>query len=175
MKRIFKFSLYIIVFFISIILFLPKESFYNLLEKELEKKQILISNETRKENLFDFQVSNADIFYQGINIARFDNLDFSSYFFYTKIALSNTHFLDSLTSFAPSPIEKVVIEYSILNINKIKINSVGLFGSLKADIDIFAKSIKIELIASNEMKTSYSKLLKNMNYENERYIYEYKF
>lgn len=142
MKKILKLFLYLFAFIVFFILFLPKESFYNLLEKELEKSQIIVSNETKKEKLFSFSVLNADIFYQGINMAKID---------------------------------EVIFAHSILDVNKISIKSSGTFGEVSGDINILKREIKIELNASTLMKNSYSNFLRYMKFENERYIYEYKF
>lgn len=142
MEKILKLFLYLFAFIVFFILFLPKESFYNLLEEKLEKSQIVVSNETRKEKLFSFSVLNADIFYQGINMAKVDDITF---------------------------------EHSILDVDKINIKSSGTFGEISGNINILKREIKIELNASALMKNSYSNLLRYMKFENERYIYEYKF
>ena len=175
MKKIFKLFLYVFVFLAFFICFLPKESFYNLLEKELEKNQIIVSNEIKDDKAFSLIVSNADIFYQGINGAKIDEMRFETYLFYTNIRLKNLNILESLSSFVPTPIDEVVISHSIFNFYKIKIKSKGIFGELTGDINLFTKELKLELNASDKMKTSYSKLLRNMKFENERYFYEYKF
>lgn len=175
MKKVLKLLLYIIVFFLFLIIFLPKESLYNLLEKQLEKNQIIISNEIINEKLFSISLLNGNIFYQGINIAKIDDITFKTYLFQTKINVENINFLDSLISFAPSPITKVTFEHSLLDFDKINIKSSGTFGELNGYIDILKKEIRIELNASNVMKNSYSKLLQNMKFADERYIYEYKF
>ena len=175
MKKIFKLFLYVFVFLAFFICFLPKESFYNLLEKELEKNQIIVSNEIKDDKAFSFVVSNAEIFYQGINGTKIDEMRFETYLFDTNISLKNINILDSLSSFIPTPIDEVIINHSIFNFYKIKIKSKGIFGELTGDINLFTKELKLELNASDKMKTSYLKLLKNMRFENERYIYEYKF
>ncbi|QKF68003.1 hypothetical protein AVENP_2499 [Arcobacter venerupis] len=175
MKKILKLFLYIFVFIVFFIIFLPKESFYNLLEKELEKNQIIISNEIKKEKPFSFSVMNADIFYQGSNISKVDDITFNTYLVQTKVTIKNINFLDSLSSFAPTPINEVIFEHSIFDFNKINIKSKGTFGELSGYIDILKREVKIELSASNMMKNSYNKLLQNMKLTNERYIYEYKF
>ncbi len=174
-KKISKILIYIFLFTLTFMLFLPKESLYNLIEKELEKKQIIISNELRNESLFNLDISRANIYFEGINISNFDKLEIFSYFYFTKVEVQNITILDSLSSFAPSPINNISFNHSILNFNKILINSNGAFGELKGEFNIFTNTLKIELIASKEMKNSYSKLLRNMKLENERYIYEYKF
>ena len=175
MKKIFKLFLYIVVFFAFFLYFLPKESFYNLLEKELEKNQTVISNEIKDDKTFSFVVSNADIFYQGISGAKIDEMRFETYLFCTNISLKNINILESLSAFAPTPIDEVVISHSIFDFYKIKIKSNGIFGELTGNMNLFTKELKIELNPSTQMKTSYSKLLKNMRFENERYFYEYKF
>lgn len=175
MKKIFKLFLYVFVFLAFFIYFLPKESFYNLLEKELEKNQIVVSNETKDDKAFSFVVSNAEIFYQGINGAKIDEMRFQTYLFYTNISLKNINILERLSSFIPTPIDEVIINHSIFNFYKIKIKSKGIFGELIGDVNLFTKELKLELNASDKMKTSYPKLLKDMKFENERYFYEYKF
>lgn len=175
MKKILKLFLYLFAFIVFFIIFLPKESFYNLLEKELEKSQIVVSNETKKEKLFSFSVMNADIFYQGINMAKVDDITFKTYLFQTKVIFKNINFLDTLSSFAPTPINEVIFEHSILDVNKINIKSSGTFGEVSGNIDILKREIRIELNATTLMKNSYSKLLLYMKLENERYVYVYKF
>ena len=56
MKRILKIILYIFTFIFALFLFLPKEYLYNLLEKQLEKNSIIISNEKRDEKLFGLDI-----------------------------------------------------------------------------------------------------------------------
>ena len=175
MKKILKLFLYLFAFIVFFIIFLPKESFYNLLEKELEKNQIIVSNETKKDKPFSFSVLNADIFYQGINMAKVDDITFKTYLFQTKVIFKNINFLDTLSSFAPTPINEVIFEHSILDVNKINIKSSGTFGEVSGNIDILKREIKIELNATTLMKNSYSKLLLYMKLENERYVYVYKF
>ncbi len=103
MKKLLKIFIYLLVFIFSIIAFLPKESFYNLLEKELEKQQVVISNEIRKEKLFDLDVLNANIYYQGLNIAKVDEVSFSTYLFYTQIDINNVQISENFTSFVSKP------------------------------------------------------------------------
>ncbi len=59
------------------------------MEKELEKNQIIVSNEIKDDKAFSLIVSNADIFYQGINGAKIDEMRFETYLFYTNIRLKH--------------------------------------------------------------------------------------
>jgi len=53
MKFIFKTIALILIFFISLMIFLPKIELFNLVEKELEKRNIVISNEIKKKNYLE--------------------------------------------------------------------------------------------------------------------------
>lgn len=175
MKKIFKFLIYIFTFFLFFMIFLPKISLYNLVEKELQKKQVIISDEKIVENFFSLDILDSKVFFEGINIAKIDKLKLESLFLYTKIEFSNIVLIDSFTQFAPSPIENLIIKHTILNPNNILVNAKGNFGELSGTMNILNKELKIELNASNLMKSSYSKLLKFFKLENGRYIYEYRF
>ena len=175
MKKIFKFLIYIFTFFLFFLIFLPKENLYNLVEKELEKKQLIISDEKRDEKLFGLDILNAKLFFEQINISKIENISLETFILYTKIEIMNIALIDSFSQFAPSPIEKLVIKHSILNPNNFTIFANGAFGELNGTINIFNKELKVELSASKQMKNSYPKLLKYFKFENERYLYEYRF
>jgi hypothetical protein len=174
MKKILKFFMYIALFIGSLIVFLPKESLYNFAEKELEKYQIIVSNELRDEKIFALNVSNADLYFEGINIGKLEEATFCSYFVYTKVNLEELSLMSSFSVFLPSPISNITLKHSILNFNKVFIYSSGAFGELNAQFDIFTKILKVELNASKNMKDSYFKSLSYMKLENGVYTYEYK-
>lgn len=175
MKIIVKYFAYLIVFLITLFVFLPKEPLYNLLEQELQKNQIIISNEIRDESPFNLDIKNADIYFEGINIANVNKTSFSSFFFYTKVKVIDLRLLESLKNMFPSPINEIVLEHSILNYDKVSINANGLFGKGIGYIDIINRNIYLELDASSKMKSSYSKFLRNKKIKDGKYIYEYKF
>lgn len=175
MKKFLKILIYVFTFIFAIFLFLPKESMYYLVEQNLLKNKIVISNELVNENLFGLDISNGQIYYENINIASVDKIEIQSFLFYSQIKVSDIKLMDSFETMAPSPINKIEIKYSVLKFDKISINSTGLFGELKGFVDIVNRVVSLELTASNKMKDSYSKILKNMKLKEGKYYYEYKF
>ncbi len=175
MKKIVKFLLFITLFLFSFWAFFPKEQLYYFLEKELEKKKVVISDEILKEDIFSLNTKEAKIYFEGINVSKVEYFSFKSYIFYSKVEISNMVLIDTFSNFAPSPIESLVITHNLLNPIKIDIKSHGLFGDLNGEIDLLSRVLKIELKQSNIMKSKYSNILKNMRFEDGRYIYEYKF
>lgn len=175
MKTIFKFFIYLIVFLTALFLFLPKEPLYNLLENQLQKNKIIISDEQREEKLFGIDIKKGDIYYEGINIANVNKLSFTSYLFYTNIHVVDIRLLDSLKNIVPTPINELTIQHSVLEFDKILINANGTFGEAIGFVDLLNRKVEIELEASSKMKSSYSKFLQNMILREGKYIYEYKF
>ena len=172
MKTIFKFFIYLIVFLTALFLFLPKEPLYNLLENQLQKNKIIISDEQREEKLFGIDIKKGDIYYEGINIANVNKLSFTSYLFYTNIHVVDIRLLDSLKNIVPTPINELTIQHSVLEFDKILINANG---EAIGFVDLLNRKVEIELEASSKMKSSYSKFLQNMILREGKYIYEYKF
>ena len=175
MKRVLRFITYIFVFFTALIIFLPKESLYNLLEKKLFKNQIIISNELKEEKILSFVILNGDLYYQGVNRAKVSEATLKTYILFTNISLRNINIYDFFGLSNPFTIDEIIFEHFVLNPHKVKIKASGIFGELLGEINLFSGDIRIELNASSEMKSSYLYILKYMKYENERYIYEYKY
>lgn len=175
MKSIFNFFTYLIVFVLFLIVFIPKESFYNLAEIELEKQNIIVSNEKREESAFSFKLKDANIFYEGIKIANINKSKITSYILYSKAEISNVNLLESLSTLFPTPIEEILIKHSIFNYDKLSIESIGKFGKADGYIDIVNRILYLSIEISPQMKSNYTQVLKNMKQKDGRYVYEYKF
>jgi len=175
MKFIFKLFTYLFVFILALLVFFPKQSVYNLIEQELAKNKVIISGEKRDEKLFALDIKDSDIYYEGINVANVNKTSFESYLVYTKLEIKDIRLLDSFKSMVPSPISNIKVEYSILDIKNAKIKANGLFGKLNGNIDILNRVITLELEASSKMKSSYSKILRQMRLKEGKYLYEYRY
>ncbi len=175
MKKILKFFVYLFVFVFALLFFLPKESLYNLAEKELKKYEVIVSNEKREEKAFSLHITDGDIYVKGIKVAELKSAKISSYLFFNEIKIKNIKLLDSLQNMLPSPISSVDITYSVLNFDKVNIKANGSFGKIEGFVDLIKRKIVLNLKASSKMKRSYSKILDKMKFKNGRYIYEYKF
>ncbi|MGA1933227.1 hypothetical protein ACH5BF_11030 [Arcobacter sp. YIC-464] len=175
MKKIFKFLVYLFFFvFISLVL-LPKQELFFALEKELEKQNVIVSNEEFKNKALGFDIKYVDIYLEGINAANIQNISIDSYLVYNKVAIKNVRLLDSFKTMFPTPLTNIYLTYSILDYENIQINADGIFGKVEGSLNIFDRKATIYLDASSSMKSSYSNLLRQMRLKDGRYIYEYKF
>jgi hypothetical protein len=120
--------------FILLILFLwifaPKQEIYYLLEKNLATKGIVISNEKFKEGLWGIEITNADIYLEGINIAKAASLEMDLFFLYNQLRLSSVTTDKGIHNYAPKSIKNLSVTFSILKPYKIAIEGDGSFGSV---------------------------------------------
>lgn len=175
MKAILKIIFYFLVFLFFLLVFLPKTNLYYELEKQLQKQDVIISNETIDESIFNLQVNAGDVYVKGIFASNINKLDLTSYLFYTKVNLDGIRFSQGFSNMVPTPIDNVSIIHSIIDPTKAKISGNSIYGTLEGYIDLVNSKIYLELKATPKMKSNYSKILNMMKLKDERYIYEYNY
>jgi len=143
-------------FFLSLILlwiFAPKQELYYLFEKSLKEKNIIISNETIVDKWFGLQILNANIYANGIKVAKVDEIKFNFFFLYGKILANGIHIDESLHNIAPKVINSFNSTYSVIEPVKIKLDSEGSFGELNGNISLLNRKIEILFPIVKELKT----------------------
>jgi len=114
---------------IFLVILSPKEELYYLLESELEKNDIVISNEKFTDTLFGLTISDADIYIKGINMAKIKSLNLNIFFLYNRLTIENIQTDKGIHNVVPKSIESITATFSILKPYKIAVESVGSFGS----------------------------------------------
>ena len=175
MKLLLKLFLYLAVFFIAILVFLPKEKLYNLAEEKLALQNIIISNEQRIKKAFSLDLKNMEVYYDGIDAALVNNLNITSYLCLSKIKIKDIRISNSFKNIFPNKIENLELKHSVLDFNKVNIFSKGDYGEIEGKFLIFENKIIAELKPSNIMKSKYRNILKQFKLKEGRYYYEYKF
>ena len=75
--QFFKSLLLTIVFIFTLLVFIPKENIYFLIEKELNKYDIVLSDELFKSTLIGFSLKNANLYVKGVKITKLDSVNIS--------------------------------------------------------------------------------------------------
>ena len=88
-KLISKIVLYFLFFIFTMLIFLPKENAYFFLEKKLFKYKVILSGEKIDEGIFDFNVNNADIFYNGIKFGKVEKITLDTYIYRNKFEINS--------------------------------------------------------------------------------------
>ncbi len=152
----------IVGFFLSILLLwllAPKQELYYLLEKELKKNDIIISNETIKDTWFGLKLLNAEIYVKGAKMAKVSELQLNIFFLYNTLTIKNIMVNEAMHNDAPKNIEDIRIEYSIRDPLHVKLNALGSFGVLEGKVAFMDKHISIVFPVAKDIK-SFKKFLK---------------
>ena len=142
-------------FFLSILLLwllAPKQELYYLLEKELKKNDIIISNETIKDTWFGVKLLNADIYVKGAKMAQVSELQLNIFFVYNTLIVKNIMVHEAMHNDAPKNIEETIVQYSIIDPLNIKLNGLGSFGVLEGNIAFLDKHIHIVFPVAKDIK-----------------------
>lgn len=75
--QVLKSSLLFIVFFFALLVFVPKQNVYYLVEKELKRYNVVISNEEFSSQLLGFTLKDASLYVNDVNIAKLNNVRLS--------------------------------------------------------------------------------------------------
>jgi hypothetical protein len=136
---------------IFLVIFAPKEQIYYLLEKKLSKEEVVISNEIFHDNPFGFSIKDANIYFEGINIAKVKLIDLKMFFLYNEIDIESVKIDKGMQNILPESINKISAIYTVLNPNKVIIKGVGSFGEIQGYMDIneiFIRIVKPKKIGS---------------------------
>ena len=175
MIRILKYISYIVLFFTLILVFLPKEKLVNKVLIELKNNKISVSKYEFTDKLFMFDISDIDIYYDGIQASNIQQVYIKPYLLVNDIIIKNIKLDDSLATFVPSSIELIKIKYSILDPLNIKINAYSKLYKIDGKFDILNKNLKLNINLSKRFKNKYPKILRKLKYDKttKDYTYEY--
>ena len=143
-KRIFGgfFLLIILLWLVS-----PKQELYFLLEKELKKNDIIISNEHFVDKWYGLEIHDADIYVKGIKMAKVESLTLSLFFLYDKLTITNVQ-----TEVDPKSIDSITAIFNIIKPYKIAIKSNGSFGAIDGGVYFTDKKLILRVVERKDMK-----------------------
>ncbi len=164
-KKIVVFFAYF-VFFISMLLyFMPKVNLYYLLESQLKKEDVIVSNETLRERGFTLHISDADISLKSISTAIVTSTDINFFILYNKISLQDIQLSSTAKSFVPLHIDSIDVIYSFFNPLKINIYAKGEFGYLEGFFSLSSMNLHLRLKPSKIMIQNNSNTLRSFKKE----------
>jgi len=142
-------------------LFAPKVELYYLLEKNLKKEGIIISNESLQDTWFGLTIKNADIYVKGANMVHINELKLNIFFFYNTLHI-NTLTTDAIVqNVAPKKIENIRVTYSVLKPLKATLNGMGSFGTIEGQVEFIKKHIQVLFPVAKDIKVFKKFLVKD--------------
>ena len=171
-KKIMKFFAYLLFFLFALAFFTPKESLYYLLEANLKKFEVVISNEKVMPHLLSLELTNLEVSAKGIDSAVVKEVDIILLLLYNKIELQDIQLSSVVEAYLPSKIKDVVVSYSIFNPLVITFDAEGGFGEAKGEVSIVERALNVKLKPSKIMLKRYKRTVRMLKKsENGEYVY----
>jgi len=161
MVKLFRFFLYMLFFILALMYFMPKQSIYYFAETELQNYNVVVSHEAVHDSGLSLEISNLDIYAEGIKSANIQELDISLFGLYNSINAKDIKLESVLESMLPLEINEVSVTYSILDPINVKLESEGAFGSISGGANIIDRKVVLLLKPSKLMLRKYRTTLRN--------------
>lgn len=147
------------LFILLMWLFAPKQELYYLIEKSLKKNDIVISDESIKDTWFGLNISNANIYVKGINVAKAADLQLNLFFFYNTLTVEGIKMDASLHHVAPKAVDELKATYSIIDPMQVQLEGLGSFGTMVGTVALVEKKIKLLFPVAKDIN-AFKKFLK---------------
>ncbi|MEA1983379.1 MAG: hypothetical protein U9N39_07535 [Campylobacterota bacterium] len=171
-KKLLKFLAFTLFFIFALVAFTPKESFYFLLEQNLKKFDVVISNERVEDNLLSLNIQNMEITTKGVDSALVSEADITLLLFYNSLKFSDVKLSSLVDAYAPSRVESLDVSYTLFNPLVLNAYGVGKFGEVEVAFNILDRELNVLLKPSKVMHKKYKKTMKMMKKdENGEYRY----
>lgn len=163
---------YTLFFILLLIYFIPKESLYYFVEKELQKEQVVLSDEEIVENLFSLELRGAKLSYRTIESLEVEMISVDIFLLYNSISLEGIKLSSTASSFVPLHLKKIDFSYTIFDPLVVSAKADGEFGEAEGEFNILDRNITMVLTPSKLMLKNYKSSLKNLS-KNESGEYRY--
>ena len=138
---------------IFLVIFAPKQQIYYLLEQELAKNDIVISNEKFTNKPFGLTITDADIYVKGIKMAQVKSVDLNIFFLYNRLTIDSVDIDKGIQNIVPKSINTISATFSIIKPYKINIEGVGSFGEVKGGVYLNMNKLFLRLPKTKDIST----------------------
>jgi hypothetical protein len=152
MQMVKKSFIVLMVAWLGILVFMPKQELYYKLEEEIAKQDIKLNEAKISEGLFSLTLNQVNVYYKGINVATIEEVDLCTMLFYSSIELRSLHMDDSLKTMVPQITEEALLSHSILSPLTISVDASGSFGSMAGKIDLSERTVRLDFNESKNIE-----------------------
>ncbi len=140
--------------FLAIVFLMPKVNLYYTLKQFAQQEKVTIIQKDLQDRWFDLKVTDADIFYDGINSAHVGTLKILPWIFYNKISALDVESGKDIKKMFDFKAQSVSVVLSILNPFVAKIDASGNFGKVYGTLNLKKGKLKLICEPSNKFKHS---------------------
>jgi len=144
----------VVLFFIGLVIFMPKENLLSTLKSLLKKEHIEIVSKDTKDRLIDLKLDDTLFIYDGIESLEAKSISVKPWIFYNKIEANALAPTKGLRGILNVKADEFTITHSILKPTIANINATGKFGELDGFADLKKRSVYLLLKPSEAFKNS---------------------
>ncbi len=172
-KKLIRLLSYTLFFLLALMYFMPKQNLYYFVENLLVPHAIILSSEEVVDKGFTLDVNHATLSLKSIESATIEQIHFKMFALYNAISFENITLSSAIKSLVPQHVAMAEISYTLFDPFFINASLSGEFGEAQARLQIFEKTVHIELVPSDKMLKEYKTTLQNMSKtESGEYIYD---
>ena len=149
MQLVKKSFIILVLAWLAILVFMPRQALYYTLEEKLASEEIQLNEESIKEGWFGLELKGVDVYVKGILLARIEKATFYTLLFYTKIDIQNLLLDDSMASMFPTKINNIQATHNIVWATDIGLSMAKEDTLAQGNIDLSTGSIRVDF---NESK-----------------------
>ena len=162
-KKLLKFFGFFGFFLLALMAFMPKESFYFLLEEQLKVYGIVVSNESLDSGLFSLNIENLEISIKGVESGIASSSSITILGVYNSVAFRDVTLSSLVLSYAPQGVQTLHLSYSLLDPLHLSAEAIGDFGEAKGAFSLLDKSFEAKIKPSELMQMQYAKTLRMLS------------
>jgi hypothetical protein len=153
--------LVLLLVWLGILGFMPKQELYYTLEEALAKQEIALNEKKISEGMFGLTLEEVSVYVKGIKVATIKEIDVLTLLFYTRLKLDTLHMDDSLKQMVPQETQEAIFSHSIVAPTQIKIEAQGSFGGMRGQTDVLNRTVHLDFNESQALPMLGSQLKKS--------------
>ncbi len=158
---------------VAIMLLSPKINLYYQFERLIEPYGVILSDEEVKDRGFRLEIKDAVLYVKQIESAKIERIRVHAFVLYNLIEIKTVRLSSAFEQFVPTEVQRVSVQYSILDPLRVTVNVVGDFGAAEGEFILREQLFKMTLQPSKLMKTRYRSTLNKLTQDEAGgYIYE---
>ena len=151
MQMVKKTLLTTLVALVAILMFAPKVNLYFLLEQELQKNGIVLSNEKVESKLFGLDISNAKVYVENTHIGDVKDISILTLLLYNSIDIFEFTPVKSIQKMFPLSIKEAHINYAVWNPLEVKISADSSVGKIEGRVDLQNRKVMLRFLDKNRI------------------------
>lgn len=153
--------IFILVLWLSLIIFMPKKALYYKLEEELLKQDIKLNEKMIDEGLFSLKIEDMSVYIKGINIASIKEINLFTLLIYTHISIESIGLDESFRAMMPQDIKMSNIYHTIDSPMDLVVDINSSIAQIDGIVDLKSRKVRLDIKESSNIAIIKSLLKKD--------------